>query len=162
MMVARETRERPMKRMRTVTVYTDGACEGNPGPGGFAALIDDGTSRRQVTGAEPRTTNNRMELQAVIHALAALDEPADVRVVTDSQYVVRGMTEWIGSWQRKGWKSTTGHPVKNRDLWERLLELSRNHRIRWEWIRGHNGHPENEMADRLAREAIERQRQSLS
>jgi len=140
--------------MKEVVLYTDGACEGNPGPGGYAALIDQDGSRREIQGAERQTTNNRMELTAVIRGLEALSEPSRVRVVTDSQYVVRGMTEWIHSWQRKGWRNAAREPVKNRELWERLLELSRKHQISWQWIRGHAGHLENERADFLARQAI--------
>lgn len=137
-----------------VTIYTDGACAGNPGPGGYAAIVDVNGERREVTGAEPETTNNRMELSAIIAGLRSLPEPASVRIVTDSQYVVKGMTQWIHGWRRKGWRSASGSPVKNRDLWEQLDALARTHRVRWEWIRGHNGHPENERADTLAREAI--------
>lgn len=140
--------------MKEVVIYTDGACEGNPGPGGYAALIDEDGSRREIQGAERQTTNNRMELTAVIRGLEALSEPSRVRVVTDSQYVVRGMTEWIQSWQRKAWRNAAREPVKNRELWERLLSLSRKHQISWQWIRGHAGHVENERADFLARQAI--------
>jgi ribonuclease HI len=140
--------------MEEVTIYTDGACEGNPGPGGYAAIVDRKGRRRELTGSEPRTTNNRMELLAVITGLRSLEEPSAVKVVTDSQYVANGMKSWIHNWRRKGWKTASGTPVKNRDLWEELDELSRKHRVRWEWIRGHNGHPENERADTLAREAI--------
>jgi ribonuclease HI len=143
-----------------VTVYTDGACEGNPGPGGYAAIIDRRGKRNELTGSERQTTNNRMELLAVIAALRSLEEPASVRIVTDSQYVAKGMTSWIHNWRRKGWKTASGAPVKNRDLWEELDELSRRHRVRWEWIRGHNGHPGNERADTLAREAIQLMRDS--
>jgi len=137
-----------------ITIYTDGACEGNPGPGGYAAIIDRGGKRTELTGSERQTTNNRMELLAVITALRSLEEPASVQVLTDSQYVANGMRSWIHNWRRKGWKTASGAPVKNRDLWEELDELSRRHRVRFEWIRGHNGHPENERADTLAREAI--------
>jgi ribonuclease HI len=142
------------KPMNYVTLYTDGSCEGNPGPGGYAAIVDVGGKRRELSGADPKTTNNRMELSAVIAGLRSLDEPSMVKVVTDSQYVVKGMTEWIHAWRRKGWRSSSGSAVKNRDLWEELDALARKHRVRWEWIRGHNGHPENERADALAREAI--------
>lgn len=137
-----------------MTIYSDGSCEGNPGPGGWAAIVDLEGERRELTGAEPKTTNNRMELSAVIAGLRSLAQPSNVRVVTDSQYVVKGMREWIHAWRRKGWRSASGSPVKNRDLWEELDGLARNHRVRWEWIRGHNGHPENERADALARQAI--------
>ena len=140
--------------MKDVVLYTDGACEGNPGPGGYAALIDEDGSRREIQGGERQTTNNRMELTAIIRGLEALSAPSRVRVVTDSQYVVRGMTEWIHSWQRKGWRNAAREPVKNRELWERLLELSRKHQVSWQWIRGHAGHLENERADFLARQAI--------
>ncbi len=140
--------------MDEITIYTDGACEGNPGPGGYAAIIDRGGKRTELTGSERQTTNNRMELLAVITALRSLEEPASVQVLTDSQYVANGMRSWIHNWRRKGWKTASGAPVKNRDLWEELDELSRRHRVRFEWIRGHNGHPENERADTLAREAI--------
>jgi ribonuclease HI len=142
--------------MEEVVIFTDGACEGNPGPGGYAAIIDWRGVRKEVTGGEPRTTNNRMELLAVIAALRSLAEPSSVRVVTDSQYVLKGITAWIHNWRRKGWKTASGSPVKNRDLWEELDDLVKRHRVRFEWIRGHNGHPENERADALAREAIPR------
>jgi ribonuclease HI len=144
---------KPMKK--EVVIHTDGACEGNPGPGGFAAVIDDDDGRREITGGAQQTTNNRMELTAVIRGLAALEEPSRVRVVTDSQYVVYGMTRWIRGWQRKGWRNASGAPVKNRDLWEELDALANKHQVRWEWIRGHVGHPENERADFLARQAIQ-------
>jgi ribonuclease HI len=140
--------------MEEVRMYTDGACEGNPGPGGYAAIIDRNGKRTEVKGGERQTTNNRMELLAVIAGLRTLEEPATVSIVTDSQYVAKGMTTWIHSWRRKGWRTASGTPVKNRDLWEELDTLGRRHRLRFEWIRGHNGHPENERADALAREAI--------
>ncbi|HJS72936.1 MAG TPA: ribonuclease HI [Vicinamibacteria bacterium] len=140
--------------MEEVRMYTDGACEGNPGPGGYAAILDRNGKRTEVTGRERQTTNNRMELLAVIAGLRTLTEPSSVSVVTDSQYVAKGMTTWIHAWRRKGWKTASGSPVKNRDLWEELDALGRRHRLRFEWIRGHNGHPENERADLLAREAI--------
>jgi ribonuclease HI len=140
--------------MKKATIYTDGACQGNPGPGGYAAIIDEDGRRREVSGAEPKTTNNRMELTAVIRALESLAEPSRVHVVTDSQYVQLGMTRWIHSWQRKGWKTANKQPVKNRDLWQELLEQARRHQVSWEWIRGHVGHPENEEADALAKQAI--------
>ena len=140
--------------MNEVVIYTDGSCSGNPGPGGWAAIVDEAGERREITGGEPQTTNNRMELMAVIKALASLDEPSTVRVVTDSQYVAKGMKSWIHGWRRKGWKTASGAPVKNRDLWEELDRLASKHRMSWEWVRGHDGHPENERADTLAREAI--------
>ena len=140
--------------MNEVVIYTDGSCSGNPGPGGWAAIVDEAGERREITGGEPQTTNNRMELMAVIKALASLDEPSTVRVVTDSQYVAKGMKSWIHGWRRKGWKTASGAPVKNRDLWEELDRLASPHRMSWEWVKGHDGHPENERADTLAREAI--------
>ncbi len=131
-------------------IVTDGACEGNPGPGGYAAIVEWNGQRKEITGSEPLTTNNRMELLAVIRGLEALPRPSDVVVVSDSQYVVLGMTEWIHGWLKKNWRTASGGAVKNRDLWEKLYRLSRRHRIRWEWTRGHQGHPENERADALA------------
>ncbi len=144
-----------MSGKREVRIVTDGACSGNPGPGGWAAIIDENDERREISGAEGRTTNNRMEMMAVIRALDSLTEPSRVHVVTDSQYVALGMTRWIQGWQRKGWKTKSGGAVKNRDLWQELLAHSQKHELSWEWIRGHDGHPENERADALAREAIE-------
>ena len=144
--------------MKRVTIYTDGACEGNPGPGGFAAIIEEEGGTRDVTGGEPHTTNNRMELKAVIAGLEALDETSRVRVVTDSQYVAKGMTSWIHGWRRKGWKTASGSPVKNRELWEELDALAKRHKVEWEWVRGHDGHPGNERADALAKEAVPRGR----
>ena len=141
--------------MKKIDIYSDGACEGNPGPGGYAAIVDeDDAPRREVVGAEPDTTNNRMEMLAVIRALESLSGRSQVRVITDSQYVVRGMTEWIHSWKRKGWMTASKQPVKNRDLWGRLDTLAGQHEVNWEWVRGHSGHPENEEVDALAKEAI--------
>ena len=140
--------------MKEVTVFTDGACRDNPGPGGWAAIVDENGERRELHGAEAKTTNNRMELMAVIRALESLLQPSQVRVVTDSQYVALGMTRWIHSWRRKGWKTASGSPVKNRDLWQMLWDRAEKHRLTWEWVRGHDGHPENERVDALAKEAI--------
>lgn len=137
--------------MKQVSIFTDGSCSGNPGPGGYAVIIEEDGIRRELTGGESQTTNNRMELRAVIEGLAALDQSSLVRVVTDSRYVANGMKSWIYTWRRKGWKTSAGTPVKNRDLWERLDKLSRTHEVSWEWVRGHNNHPENERADLLAR-----------
>ncbi len=142
--------------MKRVTIYTDGSCEGNPGPGGFAAIIEEEGETRDVTGGDPHTTNNRMELKAVIAGLAALEETSQVRIVTDSQYVAKGMTSWIHGWRRKGWKTASGSPVKNRELWEELDALAKRRRVQWEWVRGHDGHPGNERADTLAKEAVPR------
>lgn len=140
--------------MKQVDIYTDGSCEGNPGPGGYAAIIDEDGARRQIVGAEPETTNNRMELMAPIEALSSLSERSRVHIASDSQYVVLGITQWVHSWQRKGWKTASKEPVKNRDLWEKLLEQVARHEVTWEWVRGHSGHPENEEVDLLAKQAI--------
>lgn len=142
--------------MPNVTMYTDGACTGNPGPGGYGAIIEDeGGGVREVLGGEKRTTNNRMELMAVIRGLESLEPAISVRIISDSQYVVKGMTQWIHGWKRKGWKTASGGAVKNRDLWVRLSELVGQRQVEWEWVRGHAGHPGNERADALARQAIE-------
>ena len=133
-----------------VRIYTDGACKGNPGPGGWGALLRSGEHERELYGGEPATTNNRMELTAVIRALEALRRPAEVEVYTDSEYVMKGITEWLAAWKRRGWKTVDRKPVKNADLWRELDGLARLHAIRWHWVRGHAGHPENERADALA------------
>ncbi len=139
-----------------VEIHTDGACSGNPGPGGWAAILAWKGRRKELSGAEPETTNNRMELLAAIRALEALKRPMRVRIYTDSEYLRRGMTEWLEGWKRRGWRTSARKPVKNRDLWERLDELCRRHRVEWRWLKGHAGDPLNERADRLAREAIRR------
>jgi ribonuclease HI len=137
-----------------VEIFCDGACSGNPGPGGFGCILRSGNREKELSGADPHTTNNRMELLAAITALESLKRPCEVVLTTDSQYLVKGMTEWIQGWIRKGWKNSKKEDVLNRDLWERLLALAAVHRVRWSWIRGHNGHPENERCDELARGAI--------
>jgi ribonuclease HI len=139
-----------------VEIFTDGACSGNPGPGGWAALLRYGDAERELSGGEPLTTNNRMELMAAIQALEALSRPVEVRLHTDSQYVKEGITAWLPRWKARGWKTADKKPVKNVDLWQRLDAAAAPHRIEWEWVRGHAGHPENERIDRLAREAIGR------
>lgn len=138
----------------SVTIFTDGACSGNPGPGGYGAILKYGEKTKEISGCERSTTNNRMEMTAVIAALEQLKKPCRVRVVTDSNYVVKGMTEWMPGWIRRNWVNSQKKPVLNRDLWEKLLKLSRIHRIEWSWVKGHRGHPENERCDQLAREAI--------
>lgn len=137
-----------------VDIFCDGACSGNPGPGGFGIILRAGNREKELSGSDPHTTNNRMELLAAITALEALKKPCEVVLTTDSQYLVKGMTEWVRGWLKKGWKNSKKEDVLNRDLWERLLSLSAVHRIRWNWIRGHNGHQENERCDGLARQAI--------
>jgi ribonuclease HI len=136
-----------------VEIYTDGACSGNPGPGGWGAILRYGATERELKGGEPHTTNNRMELTAVIQALTALQRPCGVVLHTDSQYVQKGISEWIHGWKKKGWKTKTG-PVKNVDLWQQLDQLNQKHKVDWRWVRGHNGHPENERADELARAGL--------
>ncbi len=143
-----------------IEIYTDGACSGNPGPGGWGALLRIGTAETELCGGEPATTNNRMELLAVIEALQSLVQPVEARVYTDSQYVQKGISEWIHSWKRRGWKTAGKEPVKNEDLWRRLDALASGHTIEWHWVRGHNGHPENERVDALARAGLERSRRA--
>ena len=138
-----------------IEIFTDGACRGNPGPGGWGVLIRRGVDEQRVYGAEAKTTNNRMELMAAIQGLEALHEPAEVRVVTDSQYVRNGIADWVPGWLRRNWRTAAGKPVKNVDLWQRLIAAAQAHEVRWEWVRGHSGHPENEEADRLANQAID-------
>ena len=137
-----------------VEIYSDGACRGNPGPGGWGALLRSRGAERELYGGEAETTNNRMELTAVIRALEALKRPSRVRLHTDSQYVQKGISEWVPGWKRKGWLTGAKKPVKNLDLWKRLDELNALHRVEWLWVKGHAGHPENERADRLANRGI--------
>jgi ribonuclease HI len=140
-----------------VTIYTDGACAGNPGPGGWGAIIIDGPAEREISGGEPRTTNQRMELRAAVEALRALDGRRSVDLHSDSAYLVNCFRDrWYERWQRNGWRNAQGKPVDNRDLWEALLALAAVHDIRWHKVAGHSGHPENERADQLARAAIDR------
>lgn len=138
-----------------VEIFTDGACRGNPGPGGWAALLRQGAHERLVSGAAADTTNNRMELMAAIEGLAALRRPSQVSLTTDSQYVRQGVTSWIAGWKRNGWRTANKAPVKNRDLWERLDALAAGHQVQWHWVRGHSGHPENERVDAAANSAID-------
>ena len=139
----------------TVEIYTDGACKGNPGPGGWGVLLRHNGKEKTLKGAEPHTTNNRMELTAAIMGLAALTRPCQVDLYTDSQYLRQGMMEWMAQWKKKGWRNSKKEPVKNVDLWQKLDELATRHQIKWHWIKGHAGHPENELADTLANQAIE-------
>lgn len=137
-----------------VEIFSDGACSGNPGPGGWGTLLRCGDHVRELSGFDPQTTNNRMELLGAIAGLEALKRPCLVHLTTDSQYVCKGITEWIHSWRKKGWKNSKKEEVANRDLWERLLKLTDRHKVEWHWVRGHAGHPENERCDELARQAI--------
>ena len=140
--------------MNAIEIYTDGACKGNPGPGGWGALLKSSAACKELFGGEPGTTNNRMELSAAIEALRLLNRPCTVTVTTDSQYLVKGITEWITGWQRNGWRNSKKEPVVNRDLWEHLLTVTQKHSVNWKWVRGHAGHAENERCDQLAREGI--------
>jgi ribonuclease HI len=137
-----------------ITIYTDGACAGNPGPGGWGAILMHGSHRKELSGGEPSTTNNRMELMAAISALEALTKPARVDMHTDSEYVQKGISAWINGWKRNGWRTSTKQPVKNAELWQRLDAAQARHEVRWHWVRGHAGHTENERADELAREGM--------
>ena len=137
-----------------VEVFTDGACSGNPGPGGWGALLRYNGTERTLSGGEPNTTNNRMELMAVIAALESLTRPCTLTVCTDSRYVMDGIRSWIANWKRNGWKTAAKKPVKNVDLWQRLDAACSAHTVEWEWVKGHSGHPENERVDELARQAI--------
>ena len=142
--------------MKHVSIHTDGSCLGNPGPGGWAALLRYGEKEREVVGGEAQTTNNRMELMAAIAALEVLTEGCEVTLHIDSQYVRQGITEWMPGWVRRGWTTAGGDPVKNRDLWERLHAATARHKIDWKWVKGHNGDPDNERVDVLARNAAVR------
>ena len=146
--------------MKSIEIHTDGACPGNPGPGGWAALLRYKGHEREVTGSEAHTTNNRMELMAAISGLEALIEPCEITLHTDSQYVRQGITEWMPGWVRRNWKTAGGDAVKNRDLWERLHAATQRHRIDWRWVKGHSGDPDNERVDQLARDEAIRVRAS--
>jgi ribonuclease HI len=144
-----------MSKLTGVDIYTDGACRGNPGPGGWGAVLRAGGHEREIMGADPSTTNNRMELTAAIEALRALKRPCRVKLHTDSQYLRKGITEWINAWKRRGWKTAGRKAVKNQELWQALDEEAARHEIHWIWVKGHAGHPENERADELANRAID-------
>jgi ribonuclease HI len=142
-----------MKELPHVEIATDGACKGNPGPGGWGVVIRKGAREKELSGGETQTTNNRMELTAAIEALNALTRPCRVTLSTDSRYVIDGLTKWIHGWQRNGWRTADKKPVKNADLWQALIDAAKPHRVEWVWVKGHAGHPENERADRLASDA---------
>ena len=139
----------------TVELYTDGACKGNPGIGGWGVLLRSGQNEKELFGGELNTTNNRMEIMAVIQGLQALKRPVEVTIYTDSQYVQKGISEWIASWRARGWKTANKKPVKNQDLWQTLDELVNQHHVSWQWIKGHSGHPDNERADQLANRGVD-------
>ncbi len=142
--------------MKKVVIHTDGGCQGNPGPGGWAATIDYGGHHREISGGAPATTNNRMELQAAIEALTALKEPCEIEFYTDSEYLKNGMTTWLANWKLNGWKTKSKTKVKNEDLWRKLDSLASEHRVNWHWLKGHNGHAGNERCDQLANAEIEK------
>lgn len=148
--------------VKQVIIHTDGACEGNPGPGGWAAVLRHGERAREISGGEPATTNNRMELTAAIAALRALKEPCEVELFTDSEYLRDGVTEWLPRWKANGWRTKDSKPVKNDDLWRELDARCATHRVRWQWLKGHAGHPDNEHCDVLARGAIAKLRAQFS
>jgi ribonuclease HI len=146
--------------MKKVEIFTDGACKGNPGPGGWGALLRRGAAEKELSGSEADTTNNRMEMTAVIRALDALIEPCEVTLHTDSRYVIDGITKWVHGWVRNGWVNASKKPVRNEDLWHELIRAAKPHRIDWQWVKGHDGHVENERVDRLASDAAERARKN--
>ena len=140
--------------MKKVKIYTDGACKGNPGRGGWGAVLQYGNSEKEISGFQAETTNNIMELTAAVEALKLLKEPCEITLTTDSTYVKNGISKWIFSWKKNGWKTASKKSVKNKELWQELELLSKNHSINWKWVKGHSGHPENERCDQLANEAI--------
>jgi ribonuclease HI len=141
--------------LKRVTIYTDGACRGNPGPGGWGALLQFGAIERELCGGEPHTTNNRMEMTAAIRALEALTEPCQVDLYTDSEYLKNGITQWLDGWRRRGWRTAAKKPVKNKDLWQAVDALAQQHEVSWHWVKGHSGHGGNERADELANAGLE-------
>ena len=147
--------------MKRIELFTDGACSGNPGLGGWGAVLRYKENEKEISGSQEATTNNRMELTAVLESLKLLKEPCEVDLYTDSQYVMKGATEWLYGWMKNGWRTADKKPVKNSDLWQELYRLSKQHTLHWHWVKGHAGHPENERCDLLARSAIEALRESL-
>ncbi|MEP2737023.1 MAG: ribonuclease HI [Erythrobacter sp.] len=148
--------------MKRIEIYTDGACKGNPGPGGWGVLLRMGGHEKELSGGEADTTNNRMEMMAVIRALEALIEPCEIDLYSDSKYVLDGMTKWIEGWQKRGWMNASKKPVRNADLWHELIEKSAQHQVNWNWVKGHDGHPDNERVDRLASDAADEQLRALN
>ena len=146
---------------KTIELFTDGACKGNPGIGGWGALLRFGETEKRLHGGEKETTNNRMELMAVIQGLEALKEPCQVRITTDSKYVLQGMTEWLANWKRRNWQTAAKKPVLNADLWRRLDSVAASHELEWHWVKGHSGHRENEIADQLAKLGIDELRAAV-
>lgn len=144
-----------MSETDEVVIYTDGACKGNPGPGGWGALLVYKGAEKELWGGDPNTTNNRMELMAAIAGLIALTRPCSVKLVTDSQYVMKGIQEWLPNWKKRGWKTASKESVKNADLWQKLDEEVNRHQVSWQWVRGHTGHPGNERADQLANRGVD-------
>lgn len=144
-----------MSELPHVDIFTDGACKGNPGPGGWGAVLRFGVTEKELSGGEPLTTNNRMEMMAAVEALRALKKPCRVTLHTDSKYVMDGITKWVFGWQKKGWRTADNKPVKNVEIWQELLAAAKPHQVTWTWVKGHAGHPENERADRLACAAAE-------
>lgn len=142
--------------MKKVEIFTDGACKGNPGPGGWGALLRLGPHEKELSGGEADTTNNRMEMTAAIRALSALIEPCEVDLYTDSKYLIDGITKWVFGWQKRGWVNASKKPVRNEDLWHELIALTGRHKVKWHWVRGHAGHEENERVDRLASDEADR------
>ncbi len=166
-MFAKAAKEAILERARNtflkkVTIHTDGGCDGNPGPGGWAAVLRFGENVRELAGGEPATTNNRMELQAAISALTALKEPCDVTLFTDSEYLRSGITEWLRLWKANHWRTADRKPVKNDDLWRQLDEVGSKHKVNWQWLKGHAGHPDNERCDQLAEVAIQKIRRQYT
>lgn len=144
------------KAMKRVSIFTDGSCKGNPGPGGWAALLRMGPHEKELSGGEPDTTNNRMELTAAIKGLSALTEPCQVELYSDSKYVLDGITRWVEGWKKRGWVTASKKPVRNAELWHDLIEVASRHEITWHWVKGHAGHPENERVDKLASDEADR------
>lgn len=146
---------KPDKPLKKVEIFTDGACKGNPGPGGWGVLLRMGPHEKEMSGSDPATTNNRMEMLAAIKGLNALIEPCEVTLYTDSRYVIDGITRWVHGWKKNGWVNSSKKPVRNAELWHDLLEAVKRHTVQWEWVKGHDGHPENERVDKLASDAAE-------